>query len=275
MAITRTAITDDDGTGTTGTILDNAWKTELYDQIDAVLGAATVQTITSTGTQNNLSVTAARTLILRANNASLLTITGLAPTSTAQDGDLIYILSVGAGQVDLAHQNASSTAANRLINATTSAATSLAPASGVAQYVYDATTARWRLVVHSQGGWISSSFSAGNFTANTGSWTVDSGDVINASYFLVGRNLSVLFAIDSTTVTGTPAQLILSNAQWGGYTAAITSYGVGQIVQASTSYVAQIFVISTNFYFTRFDGTALSASTNATYCRGGLTFPVT
>jgi hypothetical protein len=35
MAITRTAIIDDDGSGTTGTSLDNAWKQELYDQIDA------------------------------------------------------------------------------------------------------------------------------------------------------------------------------------------------------------------------------------------------
>jgi hypothetical protein len=35
MAITRTAMVDDDGTGTTGTILNNAWKTELYNQIDA------------------------------------------------------------------------------------------------------------------------------------------------------------------------------------------------------------------------------------------------
>jgi hypothetical protein len=38
MAITRTPIIDDDGTGTTGTVIDNAWKTELYNQIDAVAG---------------------------------------------------------------------------------------------------------------------------------------------------------------------------------------------------------------------------------------------
>ena len=38
MAITRTAITDDDGTGTTGTILNNAWKQEFYGQIDATFG---------------------------------------------------------------------------------------------------------------------------------------------------------------------------------------------------------------------------------------------
>ena len=35
MAITRTALTDDSGSGTDGTVFNNAWKTELYDQIDA------------------------------------------------------------------------------------------------------------------------------------------------------------------------------------------------------------------------------------------------
>ena len=37
MAITRTPMTDDDGSGTTGTIINSAWKIELYDQIDAAL----------------------------------------------------------------------------------------------------------------------------------------------------------------------------------------------------------------------------------------------
>lgn len=40
MAITRTAMVDDDGSGTTGTIINNAWKTELYNQIDAADAAA-------------------------------------------------------------------------------------------------------------------------------------------------------------------------------------------------------------------------------------------
>lgn len=38
MAITRTPMIDDDGSGTTGTIINNAWKTELYNQIDAAAG---------------------------------------------------------------------------------------------------------------------------------------------------------------------------------------------------------------------------------------------
>lgn len=36
MAITRTNIVDDDGSGTTGTVIDNAWKQQFYNQIDAV-----------------------------------------------------------------------------------------------------------------------------------------------------------------------------------------------------------------------------------------------
>jgi hypothetical protein len=39
MAISRTAMVDDDGTGTTGTVINNAWKQQFYDQIDASLGA--------------------------------------------------------------------------------------------------------------------------------------------------------------------------------------------------------------------------------------------
>jgi len=38
MPITRTAMIDDDGSGTTGTVLNNAWKQELYGQIDAFVG---------------------------------------------------------------------------------------------------------------------------------------------------------------------------------------------------------------------------------------------
>jgi len=39
MTITRTPIIDDDGSGTSGTVLDNAWKQELYGQIDGALTA--------------------------------------------------------------------------------------------------------------------------------------------------------------------------------------------------------------------------------------------
>jgi hypothetical protein len=38
MAISRTPMIDDDGSGTTGTIINNAWKQEFYNQIDALAG---------------------------------------------------------------------------------------------------------------------------------------------------------------------------------------------------------------------------------------------
>jgi hypothetical protein len=42
MPITRTPMVDDDGSGQHGTVVNNAWKSELYDQIDGALPAATV-----------------------------------------------------------------------------------------------------------------------------------------------------------------------------------------------------------------------------------------
>lgn len=42
MAISRTPMIDDDGSGTTGTIFNNAWKQELYNQIDAFVEGAIV-----------------------------------------------------------------------------------------------------------------------------------------------------------------------------------------------------------------------------------------
>jgi hypothetical protein len=40
MPITRTPIIDDSGDGRSGTVIDNAWKQELYDQIDGTTGTA-------------------------------------------------------------------------------------------------------------------------------------------------------------------------------------------------------------------------------------------
>lgn len=43
MPITRTAMVDDDGSGMTGTVTNNAWKTEFYNQIDAFVGGTWTQ----------------------------------------------------------------------------------------------------------------------------------------------------------------------------------------------------------------------------------------
>lgn len=61
MAVTigRTADTEDDGTGTVGTVFNNAWKTALYNQIDAMAAQlSTVGSFTATLTGVAGTVTA-------------------------------------------------------------------------------------------------------------------------------------------------------------------------------------------------------------------------
>ncbi len=187
---------------------------------------AVVQTSTSTGTQNDFAVTDARHLILRLNNASLLTITGF---TAGANGDIIDVVSVGAGNVEFSPQTGS-TAANQLINFATVGNTPLKAGFGTARYIYDGTTARWRLVKHEQGGWITPTFSAGDYTGTDGgSWTVDAGDVQECKYWLQGRILTVSLRVVTTSVGGTPGAL--RRAIPGGFTdfgadyAQVLSYG--------------------------------------------------
>jgi len=154
-------------------------------------GGGTTDTTTSTGTVNDLSVTAARLLILRCNNASDLTINGI---TAGTAGDLLIIASVGAGDVYLAHQNTGSTAGNRLVNVITSGNTPLANGVGSAVYVYDGTTARWRMVAHQQGKFIEWSASMAE--------TVSAGSLSSVykkfQYMVVGRSLQINFIFQAT-----------------------------------------------------------------------------
>lgn len=140
MGIPRTAQIDDDGTTTTGTVFNNAWKQALYDEIDAAFAAngGVVQTTTLTGTQHNFSLTAGVSL-LRANNASALVLTGLA---AGTPGQRVLLRSVGAGAVAIANDDAGSTAANRILTGTLGTLTLLA-GSGTLGLVYDGTASRW------------------------------------------------------------------------------------------------------------------------------------
>lgn len=103
-------------------------------------------TTTSTGTVNDLNFSNA--LLIRCNNATDLTLTGLV---AGKAGQIVTIISAGAGNVLLAHQNAGSTASNRLLNTITAYNTVLVAGMGTAVYRYDDTTDRWRLISHTHG----------------------------------------------------------------------------------------------------------------------------
>lgn len=157
-------------------------------------------TFTTTGNIDNLDFSNAD--LIRMNNASLSTIRGL---KAGYAGQRVTIVSIGAGEVDFAHQNANSSAENRLINYVTGGVTPLAAGIGAATYQYDATTTRWRLVSHEQGAFITVAYSAGNFTANgTMTWTVDSGDQETYAYYLSGRTINLVYSIGASTIGGTP-----------------------------------------------------------------------
>lgn len=198
------------GTASSTTFLrgDQAWSTPW-----------TPVATTSTGTQSGAWVTLTGNTIIRANNASLLTIAGL---PAGYDGQHVKVYSVGAGEVDTAHQSGSeASAAARLINAVTSGITPLAAGSGAAEYVYDATTARWRLVSHEQGAWITPA--TPTFSGNGGmTWTPVT--VTTERYVVRGRTLILNFDFNGTVVAPLSTQLTFTLPN--SYTAGSTAFGV-------------------------------------------------
>lgn len=119
----------------------NLWITD--DTITAAKLNVTEQTTTLTGTQHDFAVTQHCAIThLRCNNASALTLTGFKVNAeTPKDGAVLIVSAVGAGSVTLADQDAGSTAAHRII---TGLGASLLIDRAV--LVYDAATARWRVV---------------------------------------------------------------------------------------------------------------------------------
>ncbi len=191
MAITPTTDTDDDGSGTTGTVHTNAWLQALYGVVDARWSRASAS---ATGTQTSLSYSEADLVLL--TNASDVTYRSIpAPSSPAKPGKPLIILATGAGNAFFNHQDTTgTTAANRLVNIaqSTGSAAALKGGSGALAYVYDDSASRWHLVMHEQGGYIdySSATTLTGFSSTTNKYI---------RYKLQGRTLFVSVRIDGTS----------------------------------------------------------------------------
>lgn len=115
--ITRDADTDDDGSGTTGTIHDNAWKTAFYNRIDAALailsatgnwtpadasGAALSLTVSTAGKYAKIGpmvfATAGITYPSTASGLATL-ISGLPYVSDVQGALTIYYTTYGSADI--------------------------------------------------------------------------------------------------------------------------------------------------------------------------------
>jgi hypothetical protein len=195
---------------TAGVAFDKAVLTQLRDAVYAIVRGV-VQVTAVTGTQNNFAVTAARRVIVRCSNASLVTFTGFA---AGQDGDEILIYATAGGRVDIAHNSGSSVAANRILNYM-SGTISLAAGSGRALLRYFGGV--WNLVEHEQGAWITPTFNAGDYTASGAmTWTVTAPQQATFAYMVRGKTMSVMLQLNGTTIGGVPSAT-LSIALPGGF----------------------------------------------------------
>lgn len=129
------------------------------------------------------------------------------------------------------------------------------------------------------GEWISPAFDASIYSASTGTWTVDSGDVVGLSYTLVGLTMTLAFYFDSTTTAAGPSVNLRFKIP-GGFSASqrirvpITIKSNGGAVSSGT---AQVLATSdTVFLYTALDTSASSWAdgTNNNDIIGEITFPV-
>jgi len=217
-------------------------------------------TVTSTGTVNDLSINDCG--FVRLNNASDLTLTGLV---AGVPGQVVCLVSVGAGNVFLSHDTGSSSV-NRLLNVVTSGPTPLAAGLGLAIYQYDGTTQRWRLIQHEQGAPLTPAYSAGNFTASgTMAWTVASGDVSAYTYYIKGRLLFFNFQFDTTSITA-PLSNQCRVAIPGGYTTTTATQGYCFILDNNNYKSGRFYIGSSTQVFMEIVPLAnYLAATNTTY----------
>jgi hypothetical protein len=162
------------------------------------------QTTTLTGTQNNFNLTA-RNAILDCNNASALMLTGLTVNgATPQDGDRVKIISANT-TVKMTNGDLGSTAGNRFGHP--QAAGQILGQNGIAEYVYNGAPSSggvgfWRPLAVEPGAPINVAYSAGNFTASAGTWTVDAGDQLVFNYQQRGKVVRLSILINTSTVSG-------------------------------------------------------------------------
>ena len=261
---------------TTGELITGAIWNQLVDTINLLEPSTSV--ITTTGTQTALAIPSGHgDLVIFANNASLLTIQGIA--APAHDGQRLTIYSIGAGNLSLAHENGSASAANRLSNIVTSANIVLANAVGWVKFVYSTTASRWKMLDFEQGSWLTQTYSAGNFSiTGGGSWSVEDGDEI-ITYYLRGRMLEVSIDIAGSSVlttAGTPLIMAIP----GGFQSTHNTYNRGIRVRdnavETTSASWDVGAANNNINFRLVPvATNWALSTNGTDLRCRASFAVT
>jgi hypothetical protein len=223
MPITRTAMIDDDGSGTTGTIINNAWKQEFYGQIDSFAGPL-VTTLTASGTAVLPTGPAHHLLVL--DSAADASCHGASPASgTFATGTRLDIVNVNTGTVVLVSLSSQVTTGKFLNFVNSQYATQVHGAGqatgGTVSYIWQA--GYWRLVAHEQNGAISLGFTNSNFTGFTVS------QFYLQDFYVHGRDVHIRLNYE-IVVAAPVAALQISNLPWtlgpsGGQVLAVLTTG--------------------------------------------------
>lgn len=144
--------------------------------------------------------------------------------------------------------------------------------------MYDGTN--WVELARSGAGvatWTTPAYSAGNFTASSGSWGVDSGDVTTYAYLYDAstHTMTLAFIIQATDVTATPTNLRIAIPLSKVATKQMESLGYGQDA-SSTNEVVRLEILAAGTYVSvyRLSGTWSTTASDNTTVVGQITFQV-
>lgn len=235
--------------------------------------APTEQTTSTTGTQNDFDLTTAN-VTLRCTAASAVVFTGFTvATAAPAAGATVAILNIGSSTVRVAHDDSGSTAANR--GTFPSARGQILGIGGSMTLVYDGTTSRWRVKDLFPGAPIPIAYNAGDFTASAGTWTVDSGDVLNLAYRQQGRLVTMYPYLVNTSISGgTPGALQIALPNSFTVTIETMAGGIGKDNGTYGPLALYVVAAGTVLKLSLATFASWAASTNNTNCFGTIDFKV-
>lgn len=129
------------------------------------------------------------------------------------------------------------------------------------QYLYD----------RGIGAWVDVPYNAGNFTSDTGTWTVAAGDHATFKYSIFGKMMWVQFHLVFTSLSG--AGVALQIAIPGGVTTVNDEVGVGH-AQGTTTEFCVVVVVGTVLQIMRAGSTTWPDSVNLQTIRGQIWFEI-
>ena len=128
---------------------------------------------------------------------------------------------------------------------------------------------------YSAGTWTTPAYAGTDFTASSGTWTVDAGDVTTYSYTIVNKMMTVCINIDTSSVSATPATLIVKIP--AGKTATKKAGNMATMSDDGAAFFAGFIGVAaggTTIFFQKLSLANFATTTNTTIVGGQITFEI-